>query len=132
MFIKLSGNNIIGHDYYSHDEYTIEVSEQVLVNLDGNYFGIYKYKYVDNALVELTEEEMINHPVRLANLAAQARQQRDDKIKEVEWTLFSHSVASQSCKDAVNSYIAALRDVPEQEGFPKAISWPTKPLYVKE
>jgi len=32
-----------------------------------------------------------------------------------------------SMTEAMTAYRQALRDVPQQEGFPQTITWPTKP-----
>ena len=132
MFIKLDGQNITGHDYYSHDEYTTGVNEQILVNLSEPYFGIYKYKYVEGALVELTEQEMAVHPVYLSNLASTARQLRDKLLAESDFVVTTDSAASVECKAAFVIYRQALRDLSEQELFPKTVNWPLRPEYIKE
>lgn len=132
MFIKIDENgNLLGHDYYSHDEYTTEVSESILVNLGGDYIGIYKYKYIDGALVELTEQEMAEHPLRIESLSLQARAQRDSKLAECDFVMMSDSPASEACKSAFVAYRQALRDVSEQENFPLEVVWPEKPEYIK-
>ena len=57
-------------------------------------------------------------------LAAQARSQRDRMLKDSDWTQVPDApVDQQAWKD----YRQSLRDVPEQEGFPTDINWPTKP-----
>ena len=57
-------------------------------------------------------------------LAAQARSQRDALLSQSDWTQVPDApVDHQAWAD----YRQALRDVPEQEGFPTDINWPTKP-----
>jgi len=52
------------------------------------------------------------------------RQQRDDKLKECDWTQAADSPVD---KAAWAVYRQALRDLPAQAGFPNQIIWPTKP-----
>ena len=57
-------------------------------------------------------------------LAARARSERDRLLKESDWTQVPDApVDQQAWKD----YRQALRDVPQQDGFPTDINWPTKP-----
>ena len=57
-------------------------------------------------------------------LAAQARSERDVLLSQSDWTQVADApVDHQAWAD----YRQALRDVPEQEGFPTDINWPTKP-----
>ena len=48
---------------------------------------------------------------------------RDEHLKETDWWENpSHTMTSQEA-----AYRQALRDVPQQEGFPHDITWPVKP-----
>ena len=57
--------------------------------------------------------------------ADEARTQRDALLAESDWTVLPDAPVAdeQDWKD----YRQSLRDVPEQEGFPTDINWPTKP-----
>lgn len=52
-----------------------------------------------------------------------ARYKRDSLLKEVDWSAGSDVVMSE----AMATYRQALRDVPQQAGFPDTIEWPVKP-----
>jgi len=52
------------------------------------------------------------------------RTERNDKLKDCDWTQISDSTAD---KTAWATYRQALRDVPTQEGFPWTITWPDAP-----
>lgn len=52
-----------------------------------------------------------------------ARAKRDTLLNEVDWSAGSDVVMS----DAMKAYRQALRDVPQQAGFPDTIEWPVKP-----
>ena len=56
--------------------------------------------------------------------AAEVRTQRDALLKDSDWTQVSDApVDHQAWAD----YRQALRDVPQQAGFPTEITWPVKP-----
>jgi len=70
---------------------------------------------------DLTEEERSE---RLELGKQLMRQERDRRLKETDhWLLVDTPDHSQAHLD----YRQALRDVPQQNGFPTNISWPTKP-----
>ena len=58
-------------------------------------------------------------------LAVEIRAQRDEMLKETDWTQAKDTPDVVSVKWA--SYRQALRDVPQQAGFPDNIQWPVKP-----
>ena len=54
-----------------------------------------------------------------------ARKKRNSLLSQSDWTQVSD--VPQAVKDQWTSYRQALRDVPEQSGFPSDIVWPTNP-----
>jgi len=56
--------------------------------------------------------------------AEEVRTQRDALLKESDWTQVADAPVSQT---AWADYRQALRDVPQQEGFPQEVVWPNKP-----
>ena len=56
--------------------------------------------------------------------AAEVRTERDAKLTQSDWTQVVDAPVSQEDWAA---YRALLRSMPEQEGFPNEINWPTKP-----
>lgn len=63
------------------------------------------------------------------NKAGQVRMQRDsllltevDTYNPMRWELLT-----EEQKNALRDYRKALLDVPQQEGFPWSVTWPTKP-----
>jgi hypothetical protein len=77
---------------------------------------------------ELTYEEY--HGLWLQSLPPQYRRIRDQKILEVEWRVRRYQ--DEQVLDLPHSddivrlaaYIQALRDVPQQPGFPESVVWP--------
>jgi hypothetical protein len=58
-------------------------------------------------------------------LSAAARIQRNALLTATDWTQAAD--VPQATKDLWTTYRQALRDVPEQSGFPTNIVWPVKP-----
>ena len=57
--------------------------------------------------------------------AAEVRTERDAKLAETDWTQVADAPVSQEDWAA---YRALLRSIPEQEGFPNEVTWPTEPV----
>tara|TARA_R110000744_G_scaffold61557_2_gene127078 strand:- start:1664 stop:1888 length:225 start_codon:yes stop_codon:yes gene_type:complete len=51
------------------------------------------------------------------------RELRNEYISETDWW----ASTDLTMTDAQTAYRQALRDVPEQEGFPDSVVWPIKP-----
>lgn len=64
-------------------------------------------------------------------LAAEARTQRDKLLAETDWTQVLDSPIDAATREAYRVYRQALRDLPEQEGFPADITWPELPSVTK-
>lgn len=66
-------------------------------------------------------------------LATTARYHRDAKIESVRWRIERHKDELELGREPTEplepmlQYAQALRDVPQQTGFPENIGWPTKP-----
>ena len=58
-----------------------------------------------------------------ATLAASERATRDELLKATD----HYGLSDVTMSDAMATYRQALRDVPQQSGFPGTITWPTKP-----
>ncbi len=64
-------------------------------------------------------------------LADAARQDRDMRLTATDWTQVLDAPIDAATRAAYRAYRQALRDVPEQEGFPEDIDWPEAPETVK-
>jgi hypothetical protein len=64
-------------------------------------------------------------PPTTEELAAAARAERNALLAATDWTQAAD--VPQATKDKWAPYRQALRDVPEQSGFPSDILWPVKP-----
>lgn len=62
-----------------------------------------------------------------AEYAAEAREKRNALIAETDYLAMPDYPLEDERKAAVLAYRQALRDIPEQAGFPRQIDWPVKP-----
>lgn len=58
---------------------------------------------------------------------AELRRQRDAMLAGCDWTQGADSPLDATVKAAWASYRAALRNVPQQTGFPDTVIWPVQP-----
>lgn len=63
--------------------------------------------------------------------ADEARTQRDKLLEETDWTQVLDAPIDAATREAYRAYRQALRDLPEQEGFPENITWPELPSVTK-
>jgi len=91
-----------------------------------------RYKATPNGNVPFTPEEEAEWDLMEAEWAAGAndraaaeiRTERDAKLTSCDWTQVADAPVD---KTAWATYRQALRDIPEQAGFPNEITWPTEP-----
>ena len=111
-------------------DYKVVVRNGVEQDANGNWV----HAWTENDMFqEYTDEEGVTHSVadqqaaydaqNTATLAASERAKRDSLLKETDH--FGLSDVTMSAE--MTTYRQALRDVPQQAGFPNTITWPTKP-----
>jgi hypothetical protein len=91
------------------------------------------HKMVNGERVDLTPEEIAELEARDAahaanadtRKAAEVRSERNAKLAATDWTQAND--VPQAVKDSYAPYRQALRDVPQQSGFPNQVVWPETP-----
>lgn len=63
--------------------------------------------------------------------AEEARAERDKLLAETDWTQVLDAPIDAETRESYRAYRQALRDIPEQEGFPGTITWPELPTTTK-
>jgi hypothetical protein len=56
------------------------------------------------------------------------RSERNAKLTETDWTQVDDTPLDNVAKSAWANYRQALRDVPDQAGFPFDVNWPSAPV----
>lgn len=65
-------------------------------------------------------------------LARRVRDERDRKLEETDWYMTPDYPTDPETLEAVKVYRKALRDIPEQSGFPRNVEWPVEPRVFSE
>lgn len=104
MWIKLDGENIVGHLHHprlvhktgscSDNGYDLETVEVRLINDAGQYI----YKVVDGGLEPMSEEEINNHPNEIAKQEElQEQENQKDRIRQIRNVIenFDNMTAAQ-------------------------------------
>lgn len=87
---------------------------------------------VEKNLEPIGEDDKYGKPT-LEQLADTARAQRDQLIESVRWRIERHydelALGSEPTEplEPLLQYTQALRDVPQQSGFPESVEWPQCP-----
>ena len=100
-----------GNVYYEYDLYVLDK-----VN----------YRETLEKTIEDNYEEWLNMATDYDynTFAKEVRTKRDRLLNETDWTQMADTALSEDKKEAYRIYRQALRDVPEQPGFPYDIIWP--------
>lgn len=69
---------------------------------------------------------------KLAEAERDVRSTRDRLIADTDYLLTPDYPISQEELESVKAYRTALRDVPQQEGFPFDVTWPERPAILAE
>jgi hypothetical protein len=85
--------------------------------IDGKWFTKYSVADMDDEAKAAKDEEQ----------AKSVRTQRTEKLRDCDWTQLDDTPMSNTQKAGWATYRQALRDVPNQAGFPFDIEWPTQP-----
>ena len=59
--------------------------------------------------------------------AAEVRAKRNELLAATDWTQLADSQLDEESQAAMQAYRQALRDIPQQEGFPLSVEWPEEP-----
>ena len=76
-------------------------------------------------IIEVPDSEFAVDTAQAADFnASQMRSQRDSLLSQTDWRFRSDMTTSQAWID----YCQALRDIPQQVGFPENVVWPAEPV----
>ena len=96
-----------------------------LVNEDDNDITLTIRKAIKNG--DLDVADYVEPTVDVEGLATKIRMQRNNLLKQTDYLMMSDYPISDDRLAKVKIYRQALRDIPEQSGFPRTITWPDKP-----
>lgn len=90
-------------------------ANRAMIEDKGDYYEVCE-------IPEPTDEEV----------AANVRGRRDALIAETDFLMMPDYPLAEDKKAQLEAYRQALRDIPQQEGFPKNVEFPEKPDFLKE
>lgn len=70
-------------------------------------------------------------PAATEQQAAAVRAQRDKLLADTDWTQTLDAPIDAATREVMRTYRQALRDVPQQDGFPADVQWPELPEATK-
>lgn len=89
---------------------------------------IYKYLIGQYRSGKLKIKEFVEN---VEFLKSDVRAQRNALLSETDYLVNNDYPISESDKKLIRKYRQALRDIPQQRGFPKNVVWPEKPKCIK-
>ena len=111
-------------------DYKVVVRNGVEQDANGNWVWAWTendmfQEYTDDDDNVVTVQDQIDAKTAADNAALEAseRATRDELLKVTD----HYGLSDVTMSEAMTTYRQALRDVPQQEGFPQTITWPTKP-----
>lgn len=94
-----------------------------LEQIEGKWYT----KYILGPVFDTVEQEAAYKAQKDAEFAKAARDSRDNLLSECDWVIVMSLEAGRAIPAEWAAYRQALRDLPQQAGFPVTIVWPVKP-----
>lgn len=118
MNIHLSDNSIIPYAYRVDGE----------EDNDGFICQAVKHDYISGNFTEINECPDWRLQLEKEILSLDVRLERDKLLSDTDHLIQSDYPISDEKKQEIKVYRQALRDIPQQDGFPDNIAWPDKPV----
>lgn len=150
MYVKTENNEVVEYPYsvekFREDNPNISFPAEISNDLLASY-GVYPVGYqaapsydpatqrmvvsyqpslvdgswvLTKSIVDKTADQIEQYN---AQKESEARDSRNALLAETDW----YALSDVTMSTEIATYRQALRDVPDQEGFPHNITWPTKP-----
>ena len=118
MNIHLSDNSIIPYAYRVDGE----------EDNDGFICQAVKHDYISGNFTEIHECPDWKIQLEKEVLSLDVRLERNKLLSNTDHLIQSDYPISDEKKQEIKVYRQALRDIPQQDGFPENIVWPDKPV----
>ena len=118
MNIHLSDNSIIPYAYRVDGE----------EDNDGFICQAVKHDYISGNFTEINECPDWKMQLEKEVLSLDVRLERNKLLSDTDHLIQSDYPISDEKKQEIKVYRQALRDIPQQDGFPDNIVWPDKPV----
>lgn len=107
-----------------------EIGYNEALTIEREAFTTYKTRWEkgdDLIYREIIISAEVDETAQKAAQSNLARTQRDQKLSACDWTQLADCPLPDDQKTAWVTYRQALRDVPQQDGFPQDVTWPEMP-----
>ena len=118
MNVHLSDNSIIPYAYRVDGE----------EDNDGFICQAVKHDYISGNFTEINECPDWKIQLEKEVLSLDVRLKRNKLLSDTDHLIQSDYPISDEKKQEIKVYRQALRDIPQQDGFPDNIVWPDKPV----
>ena len=118
MNVHLSDNSIIPYAYRVDGE----------EDNDGFICQAVKHDYISGNFTEINECPDWKIHLEKEVLSLDVRLERNKLLSDTDHLIQSDYPISDEKKQEIKVYRQALRDIPQQDGFPDNIVWPDKPV----
>lgn len=118
MNVHLSDNSIIPYAYRIDGE----------EDNDGFICQAVKHDYISGNFTEINECPDWRLQLEKEMLSLDVRLERNKLLSDTDHLIQSDYPISDEKKQEIKVYRQALRDIPQQDGFPDNIVWPDKPV----
>lgn len=118
MNVHLSDNSIIPYAYRVDGE----------EDNDGFICQAVKHDYISGNFTEINECPDWKIQLEKEVLSLDARLERNKLLSDTDHLIQSDYPISDEKRQEIKVYRQALRDIPQQDGFPDNIIWPDKPV----
>ena len=118
MNVHLSDNSIIPYAYRVDGE----------EDNDGFICQAVKHDYISGNFTEINECPDCKIQLEKEVLSLDVRLERNKLLSDTDHLIQSDYPISDEKKQEIKVYRQALRDIPQQDGFPDNIVWPDKPV----
>lgn len=119
-------------DPYIYNEYGVK-TKNLSESSSDKYSELADWCNKNNAMIvdqgDYYEAVPVPEPT-VQELASMVRSQRDAKLSATDYLVIPDYPISPEDLEAVKVYRQALRDIPEQSGFPKNVQWPVEPQFL--
>lgn len=118
MNVHLSDNSVIPYAYRVDGE----------EDNDGFICQAVKHDYISGNFTEINECPDWKIQLEKEILSLDVRLERNKLLSDTDHLIQSDYPISDEKKQEIKVYRQALRDIPQQDGFPDNIVWPDKPV----
>lgn len=98
-------------------DHTKNVDEGTPAQINGTWTQVWN----------ITDASAVEIEVRTQEKARSVRSERDHMLQQTDWIVIMHTERGTNIPMEWEVYRQALRDVPNQLGFPFNVTWPEKP-----